>query len=168
MSHKYSQWSKPRSLIRVTYEGLMREDFENAYIWILRELATIARTGVGIVTGKPFSHKYDFMCNFQKSATAVAYCRRGKGNLRVNGRPLDMIEPRILQYKLQEPLLLLGKVRSLKNSVITMKHIWYHILDWFLLLNRRDSVELTWEFVLVEVVMLHRFMPFVKLSQKLW
>lgn len=46
----------------------------------------------------------------QKTATAVAYCKQGVGNLRVNGRPLDMIEPKMLQYKLQEPILLLGKV----------------------------------------------------------
>jgi len=46
----------------------------------------------------------------QKTATAVAYCKSGSGNIRVNGRPLDMVEPRVLQYKLQEPILLLGKV----------------------------------------------------------
>lgn len=40
----------------------------------------------------------------------MAYCKRGRGNLRVNGRPLEMVEPRMLQYKLQEPILLLGKV----------------------------------------------------------
>ncbi|KAI4497414.1 hypothetical protein M0802_007425 [Mischocyttarus mexicanus] len=45
----------------------------------------------------------------KKSATAVAYCKRGRGNLRVNGRPLELVEPRVLQYKLQEPILLLGK-----------------------------------------------------------
>nr|QBM20349.1 ribosomal protein S16 [Hyphantria cunea] len=45
----------------------------------------------------------------KKSATAVAYCKRGHGVLRVNGRPLDLVEPRLLQYKLQEPILLLGK-----------------------------------------------------------
>ena len=27
----------------------------------------------------------------------------------MNGRPLDLVEPRLLQYKLQEPILLLGK-----------------------------------------------------------
>lgn len=47
---------------------------------------------------------------FQKSATAVAYCKRGKGVLRVNGRPLSQVEPKMLQDKLQEPILLLGKV----------------------------------------------------------
>ena len=29
----------------------------------------------------------------------------------VNGRPLELVEPRALQYKLQEPILLLGKDR---------------------------------------------------------
>lgn len=52
----------------------------------------------------------------QKSATAVAYCKRGRGNLRVNGRPLELVEPRVLQYKLQEPILLLGKVRQGTND----------------------------------------------------
>ncbi|KPJ18836.1 40S ribosomal protein S16 [Papilio machaon] len=47
----------------------------------------------------------------KKTATAVAYCKRGHGVLRVNGRPLDLVEPRLLQYKLQEPILLLGKER---------------------------------------------------------
>ncbi|KAJ6649322.1 40S ribosomal protein S16, partial [Pseudolycoriella hygida] len=45
----------------------------------------------------------------KKTATAVAYCKRGCGLIRVNGRPLDQIEPKVLQYKLQEPILLLGK-----------------------------------------------------------
>ncbi|KAF5286333.1 hypothetical protein FQA39_LY04231 [Lamprigera yunnana] len=45
----------------------------------------------------------------KKTATAVAYCKRGRGNLRVNGRPLERVEPKMLQDKLQEPILLLGK-----------------------------------------------------------
>merc|ERR1712141_228591 len=45
----------------------------------------------------------------KKTATAVAYCKRGKGNIRVNGKPLTEIEPKALQQKLQEPVLLLGK-----------------------------------------------------------
>lgn len=55
----------------------------------------------------------------QKTATAVAYCKRGSGLLRVNGRPLDQIEPKVLQYKLQEPLLLLGKVSTAITSSVT-------------------------------------------------
>ena len=51
-------------------------------------------------------------CFDQKSATAVAHCKRGRGLIHVNGRPLELVEPRVLQYKLQEPILLLGKVDS--------------------------------------------------------
>merc|ERR1712062_207437 len=47
----------------------------------------------------------------KKTATAVAYCKRGKGLIKVNGRPLELVEPRALTYKLQEPILLLGKDR---------------------------------------------------------
>merc|ERR1712076_95044 len=47
----------------------------------------------------------------KKTATAVAYCKRGKGLVRVNGKPLEQVEPKPLQLKLQEPLLLLGKDR---------------------------------------------------------
>merc|ERR1711974_430954 len=47
----------------------------------------------------------------KKTATAVAYCKRGKGLIKVNGRPLELVEPRALQFKLMEPVLLLGKDR---------------------------------------------------------
>merc|ERR1712106_921821 len=47
----------------------------------------------------------------KKSATAVAFCKRGKGLIKVNGRPLELVEPQALQFKLQEPILLLGKDR---------------------------------------------------------
>uniref|UniRef100_A0A8D2EBG9 Small ribosomal subunit protein uS9 n=1 Tax=Theropithecus gelada TaxID=9565 RepID=A0A8D2EBG9_THEGE len=47
----------------------------------------------------------------KKTATAVAHCKRGNVLIKVNGRPLEMIEPRTLQYKLLEPVLLLGKER---------------------------------------------------------
>jgi small subunit ribosomal protein S16e len=47
----------------------------------------------------------------KKTATAVAYCKRGQGLLKVNGRPLELVEPRALQFKLMEPILLLGKER---------------------------------------------------------
>merc|ERR1712122_324589 len=47
----------------------------------------------------------------KKTATAVAYCKRGHGLIKVNGRPLELVQPAALQYKLQEPILLLGKDR---------------------------------------------------------
>ena len=57
----------------------------------------------------PRSHVASLSWFPQKTATAVAHCKRGNGLIKVNGRPLEMIEPRTLQYKLLEPVLLLGK-----------------------------------------------------------
>merc|ERR1711976_798185 len=47
----------------------------------------------------------------KKTSTAVAHCKRGNGLIKVNGRPLELCEPEMLRYKLQEPILLLGKER---------------------------------------------------------
>ncbi|KAJ3092484.1 40S ribosomal protein S16, partial [Quaeritorhiza haematococci] len=46
-----------------------------------------------------------------KTATAVAHCKRGRGLIKINGSPLDLIEPEILKFKVYEPILLLGKER---------------------------------------------------------
>merc|ERR1712136_396580 len=43
----------------------------------------------------------------KKTATAVAHCKRGKGLIKVNGRPLHLVEPQTLRAKLEEPVLLL-------------------------------------------------------------
>ena len=42
-----------------------------------------------------------YMC-FQKTATAVAHCKQGKGLIKINGRPTKEIEPRILREKVCE------------------------------------------------------------------
>ncbi|XP_021026558.1 40S ribosomal protein S16-like isoform X2 [Mus caroli] len=47
----------------------------------------------------------------KKTDTAATHCKQGNGLIKVNGHPLEMIEPRTLQYKLLEPVLLLGKER---------------------------------------------------------
>ncbi|KAL2217977.1 putative 40S ribosomal protein Rps16 [Thermoascus aurantiacus ATCC 26904] len=44
----------------------------------------------------------------KKTATAVAHCKQGKGLIKVNGRPLSLIEPEILRFKVYEPLLIVG------------------------------------------------------------
>ena len=45
----------------------------------------------------------------KKKATAVAFAREGKGMVKINNSPLDVMEPQILRYKLYEPLLILGQ-----------------------------------------------------------
>ncbi|PAV64856.1 hypothetical protein WR25_20047 [Diploscapter pachys] len=47
----------------------------------------------------------------KKTATAVAHCKKGRGLIKINGRPIEHIEPQILRIKLQEPVLLVGKER---------------------------------------------------------
>ncbi|CAF0750274.1 unnamed protein product [Rotaria sordida] len=45
----------------------------------------------------------------KKTATAVAVCQQGHGSIRVNGRPLSLVEPQVLRFKLEEPIYLLGR-----------------------------------------------------------
>jgi len=47
----------------------------------------------------------------KKTAIAVAHCTRGKGMIRINGQPLELVQPDILRIKVQEPVLLLGASR---------------------------------------------------------
>jgi len=47
----------------------------------------------------------------KKTATAVAYTKEGNGMIKVNGVPIDLIQPATLRYKVLEPVLLLGKKR---------------------------------------------------------
>lgn len=53
----------------------------------------------------------------QKTATAVAFVKDGRGLINVNGAPIENVEPELLRYKILEPVLLLNqdtfsKVRS--------------------------------------------------------
>ena len=47
----------------------------------------------------------------KKAATAVAYCKQGRGLIKVNGCPIELLEPEILRLKTFEPVLLLGQTR---------------------------------------------------------
>lgn len=47
----------------------------------------------------------------KKTSIAVALCTRGKGMIRINGQPLELIQPELLRLKVQEPILLLGASR---------------------------------------------------------
>lgn len=41
----------------------------------------------------------------------MAHVQEGKGLIKVNGYPLDIVEPAVLRYKIFEPVLLLGNHR---------------------------------------------------------
>ncbi|KAJ3089244.1 40S ribosomal protein S16 [Physocladia obscura] len=44
----------------------------------------------------------------KKTATAVAFCKKGSGLIKLNGSPLDLVQPEILKLKVYEPVLILG------------------------------------------------------------
>ncbi|PKY01523.1 putative 40S ribosomal protein Rps16 [Aspergillus campestris IBT 28561] len=44
----------------------------------------------------------------KKTATAVAHCKQGKGLIKVNGKPISLVQPEILRFKVYEPLLIVG------------------------------------------------------------
>merc|ERR1711972_580208 len=47
----------------------------------------------------------------KKNSTAVAICRAGAGTLRINGVPIDLVEPALLRQKVLEPVTLIGMDR---------------------------------------------------------
>lgn len=47
----------------------------------------------------------------KKNSVAVAAVKTGKGVLRVNGSPIELLEPQSLRVKVLEPILLLGLKR---------------------------------------------------------
>ncbi len=53
----------------------------------------------------------------KKNATAVALCQEGKGMIRVNGKPLHLIEPASMVTKVYEPLFILGANKFEKLSI---------------------------------------------------
>lgn len=56
----------------------------------------------------------------KKTATAVAHCKEGKGMIRVNGSPIELLEPEVLRLKVLEPLIILGRQR-LSNMDIRIR-----------------------------------------------
>merc|ERR1712146_445877 len=47
----------------------------------------------------------------KKTSVAVAYCKRGKGLIKVNGQPIEYVKPEGLRDKVLEPIYLLGYPR---------------------------------------------------------
>merc|ERR1712154_491656 len=45
----------------------------------------------------------------KKTATAVASCKAGRGLVKVNGVPLDLLRPEVLRTKVMEPFYILGE-----------------------------------------------------------
>ncbi|KAB5565151.1 hypothetical protein DKX38_005205 [Salix brachista] len=47
----------------------------------------------------------------KKTAVAVTHYKRGRGLIKINGCPIELVEPAILRFKAYEPILLLERQR---------------------------------------------------------
>ncbi|KIK28411.1 hypothetical protein PISMIDRAFT_673386 [Pisolithus microcarpus 441] len=45
----------------------------------------------------------------KKTATAVAHAKEGRGLIRINGSPINLVRPEILRFKIYEPILVVGE-----------------------------------------------------------
>jgi small subunit ribosomal protein S16e len=72
---------------------------------------------MSIVEANPNRNNFVQTFGKKKNATAVAICRSGKGTIRVNGVPIDLVEPALLRQKVLEPVLLLGMDRFSKYDI---------------------------------------------------
>merc|ERR1712226_712439 len=68
---------------------------------------------MGIMATRTENKKQPYVQTFgkKKNATAVAICRAGAGTLRINGVPIDLVEPALLRQKVLEPVSLIGMDR---------------------------------------------------------
>ncbi len=57
----------------------------------------------------------------RKAAIARAVIKPGKGMVFINGKPLEIIEPEIARWKIIEPLLLVGDLKSLVDIDVSVK-----------------------------------------------
>lgn len=57
----------------------------------------------------------------RKKAIARARFKKGKGNIRVNSKPLDLVQPELVRLKIQEPLKIAGDAWKAFDIKITVK-----------------------------------------------
>ena len=56
------------------------------------------------------AHLLSAVCSCRKkTATAVAFAKQGRGLIKVNGQPIELIQPESMRLKVFEPVLVLGQ-----------------------------------------------------------
>ena len=50
--------------------------------------------------------------NRKKTATACAFAKQGRGLIKVNGQPIELLQPESLRLKAFEPVLIIGQEKS--------------------------------------------------------
>ncbi|GFR47493.1 hypothetical protein Agub_g9222 [Astrephomene gubernaculifera] len=56
----------------------------------------------------------------KKTAVAVAYCKQGSGLIKLNGQPLELVQPEALRFKVFEPIMVIGR-QKVKNLDIRLR-----------------------------------------------
>jgi small subunit ribosomal protein S16e len=56
-----------------------------------------------------FSNPVANLLTILQTATAVAHAKEGRGLIRVNGSPINLVQPEILRFKIYEPVLVAGE-----------------------------------------------------------
>ena len=98
------------------------------------------------VVGEKFTDRSShFSFGSQKNAIAVAHCKKGAGILKVNGNPLELLQPETLRYKIFEPVLLVGR-EKFQNIDIRVRvkgggHTSQVYGEFFNLLRERVSID---------------------------
>ena len=73
-------------------------------------LAVHAKLSVYLTRGAFSSYCFSLLVDFRKkTATACAFAKQGRGLIKVNGQPIELIEPESLRLKAFEPVLVLGQ-----------------------------------------------------------
>ena len=68
---------------------------------------------------------------WQKTATAVAFVKKGAGLIKVNGVPISLLQPEILKLKTFEPVLLIGTDKFANVSLFKLHGVlWYMLLSF--------------------------------------
>merc|ERR1712227_738352 len=58
----------------------------------------------------------------KREAVAVAFVKKGKGLIKVNGVPIELVQPEQLRFKVWEPVLLLDAIRQAIGKALVA---WY-------------------------------------------
>merc|ERR1711912_97379 len=69
----------------------------------------------------------------KREAVAVAFVKKGKGLIKVNGVPIELVQPESLRFKVWEPVLLLGvkgggytsQLYAIRQAIAKALVAWY-------------------------------------------
>merc|ERR1711959_659848 len=67
----------------------------------------------------------------KKTAVAVAFVKKGVGRCKINGVPIELVEPEALRFKVWEPILLLGAQRYSEVDIRIRQAVAKALVAWY-------------------------------------